>query len=169
MSVREPPVQNRICDIQDKDRAYKKHLDAVANAKSVIDTSSPDSRPPRPKYSARNPKITKNRVAAPPAQKATVETQGEEGVETTVKIGFEANPIVEEVRRRVREANRARPGEVEAQTLESSLKRSIRFEDDFLTDDSEEEGAGQEVVSTRPIATGPESFDEIPDLELPDF
>ena len=41
MSVRETPVANRICDLKDKERAYRKHVEAVANAKATIDTSSP--------------------------------------------------------------------------------------------------------------------------------
>ena len=42
MSVREAPTVNRICDLKDKDRAYKKHLEALAHAKATIDTSAPD-------------------------------------------------------------------------------------------------------------------------------
>ena len=42
MSVREAPTVNRICDLKDKDRAYRKHLDALAHAKPTIDTSAPE-------------------------------------------------------------------------------------------------------------------------------
>jgi hypothetical protein len=167
MSVREAPVQNRICDIQDKDRAYKKHLDAVANAKTVIDTSAPDSRPPRPKFAVRNRTAAKPRRPAPapaPPPRAPGAPPGDV-IETNVRIGFEANPIVEEVT-----ANRQPAPASE----ESALKRSIRFEDDFITDYSEaqEEETGGDATEREegaPPRADPESFDEIPDLELPDF
>jgi hypothetical protein len=159
MSVREAPVQNRICDIQDKDRAYKKHLDAVAHAKSVVDTSAPDSRQPRRKFAVRNRAAAKPRHAAAPA----------DGLETRVKIGFGANPIVEEVA-----ANGQRPPILEESALGASLKCSIRFEDDFVTDysEAEEEETGRDATERHEVVlprADPESFDELPDLELPDF
>lgn len=42
MSVREKPVSNRILALKEQERAYKKHLAAVANAKPTIDTSPID-------------------------------------------------------------------------------------------------------------------------------
>lgn len=42
MSVRETPKSNRYLDLKEKERAYKKHMEAVANAKPTIDTSTPD-------------------------------------------------------------------------------------------------------------------------------
>ncbi|OHT14505.1 hypothetical protein TRFO_43020 [Tritrichomonas foetus] len=53
MSVRETPVSNRICDLKDKERAYKKHLEALANAKTTLDTHGPDA-PNRLKVKAVN-------------------------------------------------------------------------------------------------------------------
>lgn len=42
MSVRETPKSNRYLDLKEKERAYRKHMEAVANARPTIDTSTPD-------------------------------------------------------------------------------------------------------------------------------
>ena len=42
MSVRETPKANRYLDLKEKERAYRKHMEAVANARPTIDTSTPD-------------------------------------------------------------------------------------------------------------------------------
>lgn len=41
MSVKDLPVANRYLDVKEKERAYKKHLRAIACAKPTIDTSAP--------------------------------------------------------------------------------------------------------------------------------
>jgi hypothetical protein len=183
MSVRESPVQNRICDIQDKDRAYKKHLDAVAAAKSVIDTSAPKPRPPRPKFSLRNRAPGKPTPAAPPRKpKSHPIADGPavpEGdcVDIAVKIGFGRNPIIEELRRipkqTAEDSARRTPPPQKPETpaeIADSPRRTLQFEDDFLTDDSEEadEDEFEEDQPEQP-RQDPENFDEIPELEFPDL
>lgn len=41
MSVKDVPVSNRYLDVKEKERAYKRHLKAISNAKATIDTSTP--------------------------------------------------------------------------------------------------------------------------------
>lgn len=42
MSVREKPVANRYLDLKEKDKAYRKHLHAVATSRASINTTQPD-------------------------------------------------------------------------------------------------------------------------------
>lgn len=42
MSVKETPKANRYLDLKEKERAYRKHMEAVANAKATIDTTAPE-------------------------------------------------------------------------------------------------------------------------------
>jgi hypothetical protein len=105
-------------------------------------------------------------------------------VEVAVKIGFGPRPIIDEVRRIPKQttesfASRTTPTQNSETPPEfvDSLRKSIQFEDDFLTDDNEE---GEEADNTelqkdlqdeepKQPKQDPENFDEIPELDFPDF
>jgi hypothetical protein len=161
MSVREAPVANRVCDAKDKDRAYKKHIEAVASAKTTIDTSSPEmTRRTRVKAEAhsrqaqrRPPRESKQKNDGPEAES---DSDYDHLPHESVKIGFTENPVIEiekpspqkkpPSRSKIPSRKPLPDGPPKAElvnpedpqvfpTQETSFKRSIKFEDDFLEDE----------------------------------
>lgn len=53
MSVREKPVASRYLDLKEKEKSYRKHINAVVTARATINTTQPDT-PPRLQVAAVN-------------------------------------------------------------------------------------------------------------------
>jgi hypothetical protein len=196
MSVRENPVANRICDMKDKGRAYQKHLDALASAKTTIDTSSPElSRRARAKGalpSRQQPRRIQGRNK-PPKQDNDSDSDYDHLPKETiekVKIGFTEKPVIEvqevsqeprdskiPIRRRGSPQNQAETVDPEDPPLfptqETSFKRSVRLVDEFMEVDEREDEALPPRPKTAPRT--PRSsrlgnsggFDDLPNEDVP--
>ena len=122
MAYREKPILNRYCELRETEKAYKKHLQAVASAKSVVDTSPPVA-PKRLKCQERQTELFRKKLTNGqeehlrlvrgddpiikdlerlnhhlfPTSRYDFEDDSSEEMETSVKIGYSKEPIIEDV------------------------------------------------------------------------
>lgn len=211
MSVKETPTANRFLAMKEKERAYQKHLQAVASAKATIDTSAPDV-PNRLKvksqmdaqyrkavlkdYATRDRMVKQMKGEIPEfdddfdeeefmkkfAEKGEL-FDGEKESTENVKIGYTDEPIIEDsepkparkskipspkkgsripvsktrspvksnrvtisappvnspVKQAEPEAEEDKVFETQNLSMSTSLKKSMKFEDDFVDDENEAE------------------------------
>ena len=102
MSIRDKPVANRICAMEDREYAYKKHLKAIAEAKPTIDTSKPDVAlkfrdPDEAEMIAQTKQVKTNVQRSPKTVKRHSASNIEPEQETieSIKIGYDGDDSIE--------------------------------------------------------------------------